>query len=203
MGFSRVNLEWMAMPPFSDFKTWNSLDGKHRVIIIRRGGKASGERRIEQIGLFKKSEISFGWQEIMEATKIITEENQVEKWVSLSVRDDIHGNHITPRAEYFGVDGIGILLPYTSFSSPKKKEEHEKMPYDEFYALYRREQAINGIRERGELPSYIDIEKTVEKFIDQINRRDFSQPVLVARSVSREEIKNIDMITRKKYDNKK
>jgi len=184
----RVNLEWMAMPPFSDFKTWKSLNGKYRVTIIKRGGESYEGIRIKQIALEKKSKISPGWQEIMEATEIITKENQIRKWISLSVRDDCVGNHITPIAEYFDIDGIGRLLPYTSFSSPLKNEKYNEIPDDKFYSWYRSEQAENGIREGSELPPHIDTEKTIKKFVGQINRRDFSQPVLVPRKVTQEEI---------------
>lgn len=203
MGFSRVNLEWMAMPPFSDERIWKSEDGQYKVCIHEWGEENDDRGRIKEICLRKKSIISTGSLEIMGIREIINNDKNIKRSVFLDARDDRNGNHLTAKAEYVNIAGYGKLIPPNQWSSPMENEKTKIFSDKHLYSLYREEQVINGIRNLSELPPYIYIEATIEKFINQINRRDFSQPVLVARSVSREEIKNIDMITRKKYDNKK
>ena len=188
----------MAFPPFGDEKIWGSLNGRYQVYIRRKSGDGEYEiGRTKEISLRKKSEISYGSHEIMGVREIIGDKS-VRKSVFLDARDERKGNHLTANALYVDVGGYGKLLHLNEWSWPMKEGKYEGMPDDEFYSLYRIEQIKNGICNVDELPPYIYIEATIDNFIRQINKRDFSPPALVPRNVSQEEINKIEKIMNEK-----
>jgi len=191
----RINLEGVTVPFWEADIVWRSPDKQHEVHIDKARGKDSNERWCtKRIMLKKVSEISYSSHDILGVEEATNYGINIYRSVFLDARDDDERNFWTACAVYKNFGDYGKLLKFEEWTSPLKNEEYEKMSDDEYNNLYRNEQVKNGIRRVSELPPYINIEATIDKFIDQINRRDFSQPVLVPRNVSQEEIVNIEKI---------
>lgn len=192
---TRINLEGVTVPFWEADIVWRSPDKQHEVHIDKARGKDSNERWCtKRIMLKKVSEISYSSHNILGVVEITQNGNNIHRLVFLDAREDNKQDFWTVCARYENFGGYGKLLKFVEWTSPLKNEEYKKMSNDEYNNLYRNEQVKNGIRHVSELPPYIYIEATIDKFIDQINIRDFSQPVLVARNVSQEEIVKIEKI---------
>lgn len=182
---SRINLEGVKVPFWEADIVWRSPDKQHEIRIDKARGKDGNERWCtKRIMLRKVSEISYSLHEIFGIEEITNYDKNIHRYVFLDARDDSKRDFWTTDAVYENFGGFGKLLKFEEWTSPLKKQEYVEMSNDEYGDLYRKEQVKNSIRRVGELPPYINIEATFDKFIDQINRRDFSQPVLVPRNVS-------------------
>lgn len=175
----------------SHFKEWNSPDGKKQVLIRMIGGRKYGGAWIKDIYLIDKNFVGGG--EIMRVQEIIGPDGNVEHNVYLDVMIDREENTWpTMASASYSSRNSGELHSFYSWFAPVKPSEYEEMSDEEFEALYRTEMATNGIRHERELPKYIDIDATITSFVDQINRKDFVKPALIAKEMSPEEIMQIE-----------
>jgi len=189
---SRINLEGVEVPFWEAEIVWRSPDKQHELHIDKSRGKDGNERWCtKRIMLKKVSEISYNLHDIFGISESTNYDKIIYRHVFLDARDDSKQDFWTACAVYENFGGYGKLLKIREWSSFFRNEEYKKMSDNEYGSLYRNEQIKNGIPNVDELPPYIYIDATIDKFIDQINRRDFSQPVLVARKVTKEEVKNI------------
>lgn len=175
----------------SNFKEWTNPDGTRRITISVHGGAKYGGTWMKDVYLRAIGEI--GDSEIMRVQEVIEPDGNVEWNVYLDVTvDSKEGTWPTVADAIYSTRDGGKLYPFHSWSGPVKHGQYREMADDEFENLHQAEMTKNGIRHANELPAYIDVEATVTQFINQIQRKDFSHPVLVSREPSQAEIEQIE-----------
>jgi len=157
-------------------KEWISSDRTRRILIIEHGGPEYSGMWMKDIHLSSRGELANG--ELMRVQEVIKADGTVEHNVYLDVTIDREEGKwpVEAHASYSSRNN-GKLDPFHSWSGPMKRGEYEKMPEEEFEALWRNEMTLNGFRHASELPAFIDIDATVLGFINQIQQGDFSKPV--------------------------
>ncbi len=166
--------DWQGSESFK-YKEWNSPDGKRTVITTICGGDEYGGTFMKDIRLIAKNEEgSFG--EMMRV-QVVTEPNSEETKYNVyldAITEKGNGDYFLTDIAYFHEDN-GVMHKPFSWSYPTQTEEGEN--FSEQIA----EARAAGIHHMSEILPEIDIEATVVSFINQIDRLDFSKPILVPK----------------------
>jgi len=180
-------------------KEWTNHDNTRQILITEHGGPEYGGVWMKDIHLMLRGEVASG--ELMRMQEVIRADGTVEYNIYLDVTTDREaGKWPTATTAWYRSCDSGKLAPFHSGFSYVKRGEYSKMSDEEFEALWRVEMAQKGIRHANELPPYIDMSATVIGFIGQIQRGDFSKPVLVARYPSVKEIETIEENARQRAE---
>lgn len=176
---------WQGSESFK-YKEWYNPEGTRRIIVTICGGPEYGGTWMIDIHLMAVGEVKGG--EMMRV-QAVTEPNseKTEYNVYLDAVNDNQGGWVTNHEVYFWHDGGKKHECFSWGGTPMQRgSEYEHLTTEQYNELCKEEARKEGIYHVSELPPEIDIEETFALFMDQIQRQDFSKPVLVPKQPSLE-----------------
>lgn len=172
---------WQGSESFK-YKEWYSPDGKRRITVTICGGPEYEGTYMKDIYLNAIGEISGG--EMMRVQAVAKPNSQETEYnVYLDAITEKEDGWCLTDIAYFSHDNGTMHVPF-SWSRPMKRGKYENLSDEEFRELCIREMRAEGIYHMSEILPEIDIKATVVAFKNQIQKLDFSKPILIPKQPS-------------------
>jgi len=161
------------------YREWCSPDGKHRIFVVACGGPEYGGIFMQDIHLRVKGEMASG--EMMRVQAVSSPDRPGTKYnVYLDVIDETEKMLRLSHIAYFWDNG-GRASPPHAWKFIMKREEDGHLSDEEFRQLRVDDLKKSGIHHSSEVLPEINIKATVDAFLEQIRKHDFSKLQLVPK----------------------